>query len=328
MKALQIIKLSVVGYIFLAPLFIFAQMPGIEQSFSLSFSPQNPSPGELVTFGVSAYEFNIDLANIVWSVDGKSVKSGKGVKGFTFEAPANGKSSTISVVVSPATGTPIEKSITISPADIDLIYEVMDGYVPPFYRGKILPIKQSQIKVVALPNVKTMTGGTAKAKDFVYTWRKDSENLPGQSGFGRSSVTFVNEILDRGNTLEVSATNGLKKVDGAIVINYLEPEILFYEYDILTGVKYQRAFRSGENIKQPKLSIIAEPYFLSRDFMPNKDIAGTWMLNGQKATPVAKNNLIINTSATSGKVDISFEYNEAKRLFRSFKKSLSLNLVN
>lgn len=328
MKVSKLLKWGVAGYLFLAPFLIFAQVSGLEQSFNLSVSPQNPGPRELVSFSVSAFEFNIDLANIVWSVDGKSVKSGTGEKSFSFTSPENGKSSTVSVVVTPKGGSPIQKSMTISPADMDLIYEVIDGYTPPFYKGKTLPIKQSQLRVVAMPNVKTVSGGYAKAKDFVYTWRKDGENIPSQSGFGRNSLILSNQILDTGNTVEVAATNGIKKVDGSLEIVTLEPEIVFYELSLATGVKYQKAIVSGETISQPKLSLVAEPYFLSKNIQKNNDIVTTWKLNEQPASPVSKNNLIINTAAATGTVNVMFEYNDTRKLFRNFKKSLSLILKN
>lgn len=328
MQLSKFIKIGAVAYLFIAPIFIFAQATEISKTVEMSMSPQNPSPGETVTFGISAYEFNVDLSNVVWSVDGKVVKSGVGIKSFSLTAPANGKSSVVSVSITPKNEAPITRSITISPSDIDLIYEVLDGHVPTFYRGKVLPIKQSQIKIVALPNVKTVSGGQARAKDFAYTWRKDGENAPSQSGFGRNSLIFSNQILDTGNTVEVSATNGLKTVVGTIDITLFEPEIVFYELDLVSGIKYQRAFKSGEYIKQSKLSLIAEPYFLSKGFMTNNDIKTSWYVNGQLATSVAKNNVILNTATTAGRVDVSFEYNDTKKLFRNLKKAFNLNISN
>jgi len=45
----------------------------------------------------------------------------------------------------------IDKEIVIEPAQLDILWESTDSYVPPFYEGKALPSIESTIKVVALP---------------------------------------------------------------------------------------------------------------------------------------------------------------------------------
>lgn len=325
MKTWNIIKIiTFIGALF-GPLSVLA-LTGA--TVSLSVSPTNPSPNETVQVSVSALEFNIDLSKISWSVNDKEVKSGVGEKSLSLEAPANGKSTVVAVTVTPPGSLPIEKSLTISPGDIDLIYEVIDGYAPPFYKGKVLPIKQSSVRVVAIPNVKSSTGSVSPSSGFVYTWRKDSENQASQSGFGKDSIFFVNQILDTSNRIDVSASNGLKKVDGSIIVTPFAPEIIFYEDDSDTGVKYQRALQSNLSMKAGRLAIVAEPYYLLKQFKGNSDTVIDWTVNNQKFTAQQKNEIILNTANQTGSMSIGASYNETKRLFRNFAKNISVTIKN
>jgi hypothetical protein len=306
---------------FLAPFFMFAQ---IGQNFSIAITPTNPGPNETVNFSLSAYEFNIDLAGIVWNVDGKPVKSGVGQTSFSMTSPLNGKSATISAVVTPVGGSALTNSVTISPADMDVLYEVIDGYVPPFYRGKTLPIKQSQIKVVAVPHVKTVSGSYARPEDFVYTWRKDGQNVPSQSGIARDSLIFANQILDKDNVVSVSATNGSKTVGSNLTLKMSEPEIIFYEEYSIEGVQYQRALSNVSDLKKPRLTVVAEPYFLSSDFKTNQNIIMGWQVNGVKADNKFKQSITLNTLDRVGLVTLTASYNDTKKLFREITNSMKI----
>jgi hypothetical protein len=308
----------------IAPRALFAQSIS---TVSLSLSPENPSPGDMVSVSVSALNFNINLAKIVWSVDGKAVKSGIGETTFIHSAPAAGKSTTISVAVTPQGSTSIEDSIVITPSgNLDIIIESADGYAPPFYKGKILPIAQSQIRVVAIPDVRLSTGSSAKAGDFVYTWKKDGTNMPSQSGFGNNSFIFANQILDTTNRIDVSATNGVKEVHGSIIITPFQPDIVMYEYDQSKGMpSYQKAFGPSATISQPRITVVVEPYFLARDWKTNDKIQLGWKINNTAAKAGEKNTLGITTS-TKGTFNIEADYHETQRLFRDVKANLQLNV--
>jgi hypothetical protein len=296
-----------------------------DPNLSLSINPTNPDPGVMVSATVSANEFSVDLSTITWSVDGKKVNEGKGLKLFSFQAPANGKSMTVTAkVVTPARLT-LEKSITISPAGMDILWEVVDGYAPPFYKGKVLPIKQSGVRVVAMPNVKLANGKSAQAGDFVYMWKQDGENMVSQSGYGKNSFFFSNQILNADNQINVSATNGSKQLSGFITLVPFTPEILFYENNPDLGVQYQKALVTNTGLQTARLAVVAEPYNLLRDFKTNANAKIDWMVNNQKFTAQSKNEVILSTANIS-KLSLSASYNETDKLFRNFNSSVDLNI--
>lgn len=310
-----------------AAVFAVAPNTGLALSFDIKTNPANPAPNETVFLSVSALEFNMDLSNISWTVDGKPKDSGIGKKSISVTAPANGKSMTILVKIVPNIGGALENSITISPSDVDIIWEAVDSYVPPFYRGKALPLKQSEVKVVAVPNIKSSTGVLKPASSFVYTWKKDGKNFPASGGYGKSSFSFVNQILDKQNRIEVSLTDGTKSANGAFSFLPYEPEILFYENDQLKGPQYQKSFKDGDIFTdKARLSVLAEPYFLSKNFKSNNNIKGVWKLNGREFSSKIKNGLVINTRETTGLINVYFSYEDKEKLFRNFNKSIGINL--
>lgn len=318
------LKIFIVAVFVFLPFLTFAQVE-VGRRVNLSASPQNPTPGESVTLSVSSSEVDVDLSTIDWMVDGKSVKKGKGLRTFTFTAPANGKTSTVSVRVSPLSGKPINESITFSPADMDIIWEAENAYTPPFYKGKTLPLKQGQVKIVAIPNVRSKSGVMLKPADFAFNWKKDGQNMQGQSGFGKASFSYVSQLLEDTNRIDVSASNGLKQVSGSMIISYFEPEILFYEVDTLLGPKYQNALRDGIRPLKSQLALIAEPYFLPSTWKTDSGITFDWKLNNQKTSTKNKNMLTVNASGQTSSFNVNVTYNETKKLFRKFSKNLVVN---
>lgn len=309
-----------------ALVFVLSPADALALSFSISMTPESPRPNETVFLSVSALEFNMDLSTISWSVDGKAATAGVGKKNFSVVAPANGKTMKIDVKVVPNIGGTAESSIVIAPAEIDLLWEATDSYVPPFYKGKALPITQSEVKVVAMPNIKS--GGSLKsARSFVYTWQKDGKNIPNANGLGKSSYKFANQILEKSNRVSVSASDGASSVASAVTLDLFSPEIIFYETDRAGLVRYQEAYGVARNVPQSRLSLVAEPYFLSSNFKTNNDIKTVWKLNDQEVKPASKNNVVINAATTTGSVDVYFAYDDVRKMFRDFNKTVGLNVT-
>jgi hypothetical protein len=307
-----------------SPVFSFAQ--NITDDLSIRVSPDNPSPGQSVTISLSSLATNIDLSKTIWTIDGKIVNSGTGIKSITTVAPPAGSSDTVKVTVTTQTGLVMEKSVDISTSgDVDLIWEATDGYTPPFYRGKTLPIKQSYIRVVAITNIRSSNGGNEKSSNFVYKRRKDGTVSPGQSGFGKDNIIFTNGVLDADNRIDVSASDGDKTVAGSITITPFQPEIIFYRYDNLNerGM-YESSLGQNNNIKASRLQVIAEPYFLSKDFKKNPNINMTWKLNNTPVNAPLKNILGIDASV-AGSFSVNVEYNDTQKLFRDIKAGINFN---
>ncbi|MDQ5883288.1 MAG: hypothetical protein QG654_201, partial [Patescibacteria group bacterium] len=186
-------------------LFVFLAFPFFSnaQSLELKASSLYPSAGDTVSVSLSSFDTEINGFEISWYKDGKFDRKGFGLKNYNFVIGEKGNVIKASVKISNQT---LEQSIKINPSSIDVLWEVSGGYEPPFYKGKIVPTKGSKIKVVAIPQIKNEKGIVLDAKNFIYAWRKDGSNFPGQSGYGLNSFVYSPAILDRNNSIEVSAS--------------------------------------------------------------------------------------------------------------------------
>jgi hypothetical protein len=128
---------------------VFAVSP---DSILVNMVPENPAPNEGVAISLNSYASNLDAVMITWRVDGKISLSGIGKKTFLLTAPAAGKTTNVSVLIALPDGD-ITKDIAVRPAEMVLLWQADDSYVPPFYKGKAMPSAQSEIKVVAMPEI-------------------------------------------------------------------------------------------------------------------------------------------------------------------------------
>ena len=99
----------------------------------------------------------------------------------------------------------LNETIVIKPSVIVVLWQANNSYVPPFYKGKAMPSPDSEIKVVALPQIKN-SSGFVDPKNMTYTWKKDYTNNPDGSGYGKNSFTYVNDYLEDLNNIGVTVS--------------------------------------------------------------------------------------------------------------------------
>ena len=228
----------------------------------LSVSPENPNPNQNVTATLSSYSIDLDKANISWSVNGQETSMGIGKKSFYFETGDVGSSSVLSATIDTVDGQSISKTMTITPAGVDMLWEGYDAYTPPFYKGKALTPSQGSFKVVAIPSLVNQYG-KVDVNNLAYAWTLDGDPQPDSSGWGKSSFIFQNSYLDKGNVVEVKVSdiNGNTTASGEITLQTTNPEILFYEKDPSLGTEWENALTDGFKINPNGETIVAEPYF-------------------------------------------------------------------
>ena len=197
---------------------------------SVNLTPENPGPFQDVSISLQSYIVDLDKASINWIVDGKPSPSGTGNK--TLRITTGGTGTTTSVIVEiTINGTDtIKKNIVIQPAEIDLLWQAIDSYVPPFYKGKALPSSESRIKIVALPQVK-IGGKNYRTNDFTYSWsRSYAVSLP-DSGFAKNTFVYKNSYINDSDTVSVvaEAVGSSASARSEITLKPGSPKILFYE---------------------------------------------------------------------------------------------------
>ena len=175
-------------------------------TLNLRAYPEYPGPDTNVDIYLEAAGIDLDSSLISWSVNGSSIKSGRGERGVSLKTGPIGTRSTVVVSVQSPTGTLRETKI-IDPSEVDLLWQG-EVYTPPFYSGKTLWPRQGKITIVAIPHVTATGGGELDPSNLVYKWSKDGVVLGQSSGFGKNSISFTDSIISRPPKIMVEIFSG------------------------------------------------------------------------------------------------------------------------
>ena len=208
-----------------------------------------------------------------------------------------------------------------------LLWQANDSYVPPFYRGKALPTAGSEIKIVAIPEIKN-GDQTVNPKNIVYAWKRDYTNKQDNSGYGKSSFTYVDDYLEDSSTIGVTATTTDQKYSSSASINVQtgEPKILFYKKDATLGTLWEKALSDGHQIQGNEI-IEAAPYFISPKEIRIPTLIFSWFINDyQIAVPSYKKNImpLAVQSGTSGTSIIKLKIEDTYKIFVDASKELKV----
>ena len=295
-------------------------------SISVNIVPLNPAPYENTSIALSSYSYNLDSVLIAWSVAGKNVSSGIGKKSFSITAPAAGAETNVIATISLPDG-PIETKIVIRPSVMVLLWQANDSYVPPFYKGKALPVPDSEVKVVAMPEIRT-SSGLVDAKNMTYAWKKDYTNNVDGSGYGKNSFLFINDYLEDSNNISVVvSTVDQKYSSGASIdIGMTEPKILFYKNNNTLGTIWEETLKNSHKIQGSGI-IEAIPYFISPKEIQNPTLVWSWFINDNRVNLTSfKKNLMplqveMNTHGTS-KLRLNIENKD--KIFQTTNKEINI----
>lgn len=247
-------------------------------SILVSIIPPSPAPYENTTVNLNSYANNLDTALISWSVNGKNITSGTGKKTFSLTAPAAGGEANITATITLPDGT-ISTNIKIKPSVMVLLWQAEDSYVPPFYKGKALPAPDSEIRVVAMPEIRNASGNVS-AGNMAYSWKKDYTNSQTGSGYGKSFFVYTNDYLEDSNNISVVASTIDQKYSSSasIDIGTAQPKILFYKNDSKLGTIWERSLPGTHKIQESEI-VEAVPYFISPKEIQNPTLVWEWFIN-------------------------------------------------
>ena len=306
---------------------VFAQSLINANDISFSTTPSTPGPNEEVSIMVSSYTVNLSRSTIKWKVDDVLKKSGIGETSLSVTTKGIGQTTNITIDIITVGGTVVTKEITLRPAEMDLLWEAVDSYTPPFYRGKSFLSSEGLVRVTAIPIIKNSEGKAYNDDDLVYIWRKDINNVPQASGYGKKAFTFKQSYFDHSNSVgvEVSSLDNGQGASKTISVAPQNPVILFYKDTPLEGVEYQKAI-SDVAIEGDNLSVVATPYFFSPKNVDSKDLGYKWTA-GSDALNVAnpKNKLTLTKGESKGGATVSLSIESISKLFQVAKGSFNVS---
>lgn len=271
-------------FLFLAltiPFGVYAQVPDTGALFIFKITPTYPGPGDKVTIRVQSFSIDLDRAQVTWRANGRLLAQGTAVQEVSFEAGPLGSSTFVSISAF-VDGELYSDQITVSPADIDIIWET-DTYTPPFYSGKALPSAQAPVTIVALPRIVSIFGGSVQIRDLIFTWRENGRVLGNNSGRGKNILRTTGARLFNTKNIEVTATtiDGVTTAKRLLVLTPANPRVVFYENSPLLGMRFEKAIRSTFELKQEEVTVTAHPFYFSGSSRVRDSFEYSWVVNGR-----------------------------------------------
>jgi hypothetical protein len=332
MKYRAFIFLLIVVF-FVATHFVSAQSTSIYggiNDVSVSSFPENPGANQDVSFKIQSFLINLQTADISWSIDGKIVQHGIGMTSFKFTTKDVGQSTVVGLSILPIGGAPINKTLTITPSSLDILWEATDSATPPFYKGKALPTSESILKFVAMPNIKNNTGLIINPNDLVYSWTNDYELDKNSSGYGHNTYSIKMAITHDSENVGVTAQTrgGGLSAQKQVVVKTYEPKIAWYLTSTLYGPQFERAIDNGYAISSNDVSIFAQPYYISpRDITAN-NLKYSWTLNNEDLDAQTPPNILFlhRNNSNVGDARIAVLVENSKKYLQEIKGSITLHL--
>ncbi len=291
------------------PISAVAQFGIPSEGISVSLSPRSPGEYADVTVSLSGNTFDIDRASIKVSVDGKTIAEGRGVKTATFTTGSIGKPMQIRVQATAFDGSKHEESLSINPAEVDLIYEAT-SYSHPLYKGKDLLPPNARVTLIAMPHMKSSNGSSIDPQKLVYTWKEGAKVLGKQSGTGKQVLTLTGPQVYRSKqiTVEVSTQDALTQASRSITLTPQQSRSLVYQLDSALGLLLQRGLLGTVTSKDKEITLVHLPYFFSIDTRNEASLQTTWRINDKKASslPSDSGTIVLRPEGT-GVAYIEFE---------------------
>lgn len=290
---------------------------GLERALYMKLSPEYPNPNSTVNVSLSSNSFDLNTASIVWKVNGNNVLSGKGEKNLSVKVGDAGLSYNVTVDIVTSRGEPISRSVTITPTDVDLIWNA-DTFSPNFYKGKSLFTYEAPITIEAFPYFITTQNTLYQKDSLIYEWTLNNVPLTSQSGYGKSSVRINGSKFGKKQivTVRVSTQNKTIVSYKGIEIEQTDPKILFYENSPLYGTLTNHALTNTIDLTAQEITIEAMPYFFSFKDRNADNLNYSWKLNGSDIPPTAsKSSLTLrNEGDESGVSKIGLGLNDSSRV--------------
>ncbi len=271
----------VLFFLVLPTKFILAQVVTSGASeMGLTITPANPGPNSTTTIKVSSFAFNPNASTFTWTLNGKKALSGLNQSSFSFKTGNLGSQSVVSIAALDD-GRLFEKTITFYQNDADLLWEVVNGYAPGFYEGKIFPAAGDTVQISATPSIFD-NGKLVAATKLNYTWSENFKSLPEQSGVGKRSLTFTADRSTNSFIVDVTITNPAKpsvSLRRSVVIPSPNLQAILYPTIPLVGALYGQALTGKITPSGNNLSLKAEVFNISPNDLPSLNFS--WSLNGK-----------------------------------------------
>ena len=267
----------------LLPVVASAQFGGLggisSEAFTLSVSPQYPSPYSQATVSLTSGSIELANATLTATIGGKEIYKGS-VRTFSITLGKAGSVTNVKAAITSG-GASFSQTVSIQPQDVVLIVEPFSS-APPLYQGKPLIPLEGSVRVVAMANLKNAGGKSSSPTTYSYSWTVDGMRIANSSGIGKSAIIVASPLQYRSRSVSVAVANS----DGTLVggastsLSAEQSSVRIYENDPLLGIRYDRALSGSYSITGTEATLYVAPFS-----MPTTGGAPfiQWFLNGDSA---------------------------------------------
>lgn len=300
-------------------------------SIDVQLSPENPGPDQNVTVQLESYSTDLNKAKISWAVNGKIQKTATGLRTFSFTTGSASSKTILGISIETVVGEIINKTYTIQPATVDLVWE-SESFVPPFYKGKALFSHQNKINFVAIPHIIGSNGQEIPAKNLIYKWTRNGTVLGDFSGYGKNTYTMIASVISRqlDVSVEVTSPDSSAVASNQTSVAPVDPMIVLYQRHPLYGIRFDQALGTNYTMDSSnEMSIVAMPFFFGITNLNNSPLSFVWKLNGGTIGNGSdgRSQTFRQQEGTSGtsRVDVAIENTE--KILQSASSGLNINFV-
>lgn len=288
---------------------------------NLETTPTIPRALEEVTVEITGQLYDLQTAYIYWYLNKEIKNVGVGKTTFKFKTGYIDEDSIIDVVIMTKDNKRIDKTITITPIEIDILWEA-DTSTPPFYKGKALPSIDSNIKFVAIPNSKKIS-----SNKLVYTWTQDRYFInKNASGYGKNSFIMKADAgrIPKKVKIEVRSVDNKYTARKQVSVTSQDPIINIYKNNSATGIEYQKATNVNFLSNEKTLSMHMEPFYFSNQDFKNNKIESTWLIDNTTISKdvIGNKKLSLTLSTPNVKSILLIKIKNLNSLLQSAKKSV------
>jgi hypothetical protein len=254
--------------------------------------PTNPIAGETVTLSLTSYSADIAQASISWTYNGRVFASGIGKTTVALVAPASGATGTVVATVSSTGLESGSASLILRPGSFDMLWEAVDAYVPPFYKGKALLSVGGAVRVsaIAAPTV---------PRNLSYTWSKNGSALQSLSGYNKSSIAFRHNPLDTTTRIGLTAASGAYGASAELPIVLTDPRAIAYKTS--NGfIDFAHGYTDTVPFRESGAIIRIEPYYFSVVRNSLADLSLTASIDGQTLASEVPNEFALSRPEGGG----------------------------
>lgn len=317
------------GTLLCFPQFMYAQQEATTDSINITTESRFHGPNESVTVKLSSNLVNLNNAEVTWSKNGQTIASGVGKTETQVTTGPVGESIEVGVQAQIPEKGSINRSIEISPVDIDMVWESIDSFVPAFYKGKALHPGWGPVKVTVIPHIpqNNQSQDQYSASDLVYNWEFNNLVYGDDSGRGKNTFTFDGTPRTNRVSVEIETPSGDPVASKTTIIPTVEPQITIYPITRNRGITLSESLTSSEiNITGEGISV--QPFYYLAESPQADNLSYNWLINNERVENPNKNNLMLgNDILNDGSNDINLEISDTSHLlFPSKDISTSISL--